>query len=487
MMGIDQPQEELFDYHVNLAKRVRSDHPLRRIDEIIDFKFVRDKVEKYYGYNGNVSVDPVVIMKMMFLLFYDDISSERELMGIIGERLDYMWFLGYGLNDKIPDHSVLSKARARWGAEVFEELFIRIVWQCAEAGLIDGSKIHMDGSLVDADASKNSIIKGPPELIAELKEIYRKEEEKLEEKQPSRTRWPYYKPVNKGMFSKTDPDAPIVRHNGGDSRPRYKNHRVVDDANGVITAVETTPGDVGENAKLIDLVDQHERNTKVKVDTVVADCQYGTTDNFRECFKRGIRSHMGDFRAPQENKGSKADIFSEEDFIYEAETDTYRCPAGETLKRGKYMPDRKAYQFMASRRACRSCPLRQKCTRSKVGARTLKRHENHEMILAAREQSHSEQAKKDRRKRKWLMEGSFADAANNHGFKLSRWRRLKNQQIQDYLIASIQNIRILINNTGRGPKAAGTEAVAELLNRIASFLSRFFGFRRIYSILGTCF
>jgi hypothetical protein len=52
---------------------------------------------------------------MMLLLFLDDIKSERELMRIIPERLDYLWFLGYGLDDQIPNHSVLSKARRRWG------------------------------------------------------------------------------------------------------------------------------------------------------------------------------------------------------------------------------------------------------------------------------------------------------------------------------------------------------------------------------------
>ena len=68
----------------------------------------------------------------MFLLFWDDIRSERELMQILPERLDYLWFLGYSLDDEIPNHSVLSKARKRWGLEVFESLFIRSVSQCVE-------------------------------------------------------------------------------------------------------------------------------------------------------------------------------------------------------------------------------------------------------------------------------------------------------------------------------------------------------------------
>src|SRR5688572_4488608 len=111
MMGKHDEQKELFSYNINLDKRVRPDHPLRAVATKIDFSFVREEVAKCYGNNGNVSVDPVIILKMMFLLFFDDIASERELMKIVAERLDYMWFLGYSLDDDIPNHSVLSKAR----------------------------------------------------------------------------------------------------------------------------------------------------------------------------------------------------------------------------------------------------------------------------------------------------------------------------------------------------------------------------------------
>ena len=137
MMGEHKNEPQLFSYAVNLEKRVRTDHPLRRVAGLIDFKFVREEVAHFYGSKGNVSVDPEVIMKMMFLLFFDDVASERELMKIIAERLDYLWFLGYGLEDEIPDHSVLSKARTRWGEEVFERLFVRTIEQCVAAGLVE--------------------------------------------------------------------------------------------------------------------------------------------------------------------------------------------------------------------------------------------------------------------------------------------------------------------------------------------------------------
>src|SRR5438128_2537808 len=173
MMGQHKSDPQLFNYAVNLEKRVRAAHPLRRVRATIDFGFVREEVAHCYGKNGNESVAPEVILKMMFLLFFDDIKSERELMEVIGERLDYLWFLDYGLDQKIPDHSVLSKARARWGKEVFESLFVRTVAQCVEAGLVDGSKLHVDASLVDADAAKESVIKETSELITDLKLAYR--------------------------------------------------------------------------------------------------------------------------------------------------------------------------------------------------------------------------------------------------------------------------------------------------------------------------
>src|SRR5260370_13624403 len=104
MMGSREPQKQLWSYRVNLDKRVRSDHPLRKLNDVLKLDFVRQEVAKFYGIKGHVSEDPAVIMKMMLLLFLDDVRSERELMRIIPERLDYMWFLGYGLHDTSRSH-----------------------------------------------------------------------------------------------------------------------------------------------------------------------------------------------------------------------------------------------------------------------------------------------------------------------------------------------------------------------------------------------
>ena len=452
MMGHQEPQKDLFSYHINLDQRVRPDNPLRRIAEKIDFTFVREAVAQFYGRNGNESVDPMIILKMMFLLFYDNIPSERELMKIIAERLDYMWFLGYGLDDEIPNHSVLSKARKRWGTKVFEGFFVRVLEQCVQAGLVDGSKIHVDSSLIDANASKDSVKRGPPELIAALKQAYQAQESKLEASRPRSEDGP----VNDRLMSTTDPDAAVTRRKSDSARPCYHHHRVVDDAQGVITAVETTPGSIPEHKKLLDVVQQHERNTQLRAQTVVADHKYGTAKNYVAGQQAGWTTHMGDLLGKSPPPHSEG-IFPESAFTYRVADNVYICPAGQVMKPGSLRHDYRTWEYRPPKKVCAACALRPQCTRAK-GARTIHRHEHQELLDRARAQAHSPQARQHRRRRQVVMEQSFADAANNHGFKRSRWRRLWRQQIQDLLIAAIQNIRILLRRQGTNA-SAGTAAL----------------------------
>lgn len=133
MMGHQPPlQAQLFYTGFNLETRVLTDHPLRSIASRIDFDFSYDEVAGRYGDNGNVSVPPPVILKLMLLLVFYNVRSERELMSTLPERLDWLWFLGYDLNTPIPDHGVLSKARRRWGVALFKGFLERIVWACVE-------------------------------------------------------------------------------------------------------------------------------------------------------------------------------------------------------------------------------------------------------------------------------------------------------------------------------------------------------------------
>ena len=124
------------------------------------------------------------------------------------------------------------------------------------------------------------------------------------------------------MMSTTDPDAPVMRRGGDSSRPRYHHHRVVDDAQGVVTAVETTPGSIAENKKLMELVEQHQSNTEMAPQTVVADTKYGTAENFIACQEKGLKPHLGDMIAQQSKGGRREGIFPASAFVYRKEDNT---------------------------------------------------------------------------------------------------------------------------------------------------------------------
>lgn len=462
MMGTHQPQDQLFSYRVDLDKRVRADHPLRRINAILDLSFVRPTVELFYGKNGHVGTDPEILVKMMLLLFLDNVASERELVAIVRERLDYLWFLGYGLDDEVPNHSVLSKARARWGREVFCQLFVRTVQQCVAAGLVEGSKLHIDSSLIRADASRDSVTQASPELVAAIRQTYAMEEQKLDE-QPQ-------KGINTTHISTTDPEATIARGGSAQvSQLSYKHHRAVDDAHGVITAVQTTTGVAGDAAQLPGLIQQHQNHTGIKTECAVGDKHYGSAQNYRYCQSQDIRSHLGQCQANTKGK------FPVRAFVYELEQDRYRCPAGHYLDYHNFKKEDQSIEYkIANPALCAACALRAACTQSESG-RTVTRPIFSELVERGQAQARSAAAMKDRLRRRHLMEGSFADARNNHGFKRARWRGLWRQQIQDWLIAAVQNLRILMRKGGKQAAGAMASVILELKTAPAplTFLSLF--------------
>jgi transposase len=440
MMGYQSGfQPKLFYHQVNLEERVPQNHILRKIQSTIDFDFLYEQVKGTYGGNGNVSVPPPVILKMMLLLVLYNVRSERELMSTIPLRLDWLWFLGYDLDSEIPDHSVLSKARARWGVKAFKRFFKRIVWQCVEAGLIDGSKLFVDSSLIDADASTNSVV-DTHSLKKYLNKSYRRLEARLDELVTEKKT-----PANSRYISATDPDASVTRHSGGKSKLRYKTHRAVDPHCEVITATKVTPGSVDDGEMLKEMVDAHKENTQKELDTVVADSKYGTIDNYLICHDRGIKAHIPSLERTHRGSGRQKGIFPKEAFTYHPDTDTFTCPAGHTLKRRHYHKNRNHYEYKASYERCARCELREHCTRAKDG-RSLKRHARQGEVGRMLHHATSTEAKRDIKTRKHLSERSFGQSTR-YGYKRARWRRLWRMQIQDFLIAATQNITVLITHS----------------------------------------
>jgi transposase len=477
MMGYQNGfQSKLFYHQINLDKRVPKDHLLRKIQEKIDFDFIYAEVREIYGDNGNVSIPPPVILKMMLLLILYNVRSERELMDTIPLRLDWLWFLGYDLDSEVADHSVLSKARARWGVEAFRSFFERIVWQCVEAGLVDGSKIFVDSSLVEADASNNSVI-DTQSLRIHLHENYKKLEARLEEVNESSDSSRRYVKKNSRYMSTTDPDAAIV--NRGKPKLSYEVHRVVDGRSEVITATETTAGDVNEAHVMVPLLESHHTNTGIMAETVVGDSKYGTIDNFLVCHDLGVQAHIPDLGEFSVKRKGKLKIFSEDRFEYDSQSDTYRCPAGNQLRPKSLHHNRQSRDYAASKKVCAVCDLRECCTKNKSGP-TIKRHLRQEELDRMREASRSAKARRDIKTRQHLMERSFA-RGTRYGYDRARWRGLWRVQIQEYLIAAVQNLDVLLRYGAQPKKGLAfrvdqvkgvlTQAIEPVIDRVKEFFS----------------
>src|SRR6266568_1984965 len=142
---------------VSLEELVPQDHFYRYLQKTLDLSFVYDLVREYYAAAGRPSIDPVVFFKLQLVMFFEDIRSERLLLRQVADRLSVRWYVGYDLDEPLPDHSTLSKIRLRYGLEVFRRFFEAVVEQCQKAKLVWGKELYFDSTQVNANADLDSL------------------------------------------------------------------------------------------------------------------------------------------------------------------------------------------------------------------------------------------------------------------------------------------------------------------------------------------
>src|SRR3954453_10633527 len=100
----------------------------------------------------------LVTAKLQLVMFFEGIRSERHLIETASLNLAHRWYLGYALDEDLPDHSSLTRIRQRLGIEIFERFFEQIVDLCQEAGLVWGRELYVDATKVEANAGIPSLI-----------------------------------------------------------------------------------------------------------------------------------------------------------------------------------------------------------------------------------------------------------------------------------------------------------------------------------------
>ena len=453
MLGKPKKTEPKLFYHgVSLERRMPREHPLRKIKQLVDFDFIRSQVADLYGTNGNQSIDPAIILKLMFLLFYENIKSERALMRQLPLRMDWLWFCDYDLDEITPDHSVLSKARNRWGTEVFESFFMNILEQCINTGLVDGETIYIDSSTIDGNADINKV-----------RPLLRKLSEQFTDKFDDHTQEKPAKRVNP-----VDSDARIGRKYGK-STLGYKDHRGIDDKHGIITTTITTPANVNDDKVLANVVTSHQFKSGTKAKKAVADKGYGTIANYKYLQENNITPCI-----PHKRHTPFQDAdFTNDKFVYDITYDCYICPAGKKLKCFSINKATGTSQYRIQRKICQRCEYFSRCVTGKKTGRSLGRNSNARYYHWADGCLTRYQRYRLMSRRKYKAEGSFADGANNYGFKRARWRGLDKMKVQNLMIAAIQNLGKLLRYGGAdGKLTAPVAAIKYFWGHIAVILCR---------------
>jgi transposase len=461
---------------VSLERLVPRGHFYRQLDAALDLSFVRPWVAGCYAERGRPSIDPVVFFRFHLIMFFEGIRSERKLVEMADLNLAHRWYLGYHLDESLPDRSSLVRIRQRLGLGIFRRFFERIVDLCDEAGLLWGQEVLADATRVPGNASVDSLVPRLKEVVDDhLIELFDEgtilaqatdgdadeparwdllEACRLDPHRPASG--PYQR-ISDRKVSRTDPDACAMSMRDGRSVLGYQDHYLVDGGKArIILHALVTPGDVAENAVLLDQLHRTMFRRKLHPKRVIADAKYASATNIRTLEAEGIRAYLP---LPEWDKSSTH--FKHAAFTYDPEGDVYRCPQGEVLRLRWTDQRGEQWLYRARASACNGCPVKEQCTTSEQG-RLIRRSFHAEYLERVQGYQGTAAFKQAMRKRSIWVEGLFAEAKGWHGLQRFRLRGLVNVNIQALLVAAGQNLKRLLQATGWGRRGFPGAALAPL-------------------------
>jgi len=432
----DRWQEDLF-VAGPLSSLVPDDHILKQVDKVLDLSWLRDEVKDLYCCdNGRPGIDPEAAVRLMLAGFFQGIVHDRKLMREAQVNLAIRWFAGYRLDEKLPDHSSLTKIRQRWGDERFKKIFQKTVQGCIDAGLVSGETVHIDATLIRADVSWESMSTEHAEAVIE-----QNDRDGDKSKGPGRPRTKPQKPKKR---SKTDPDATLTTScNTFRMEPCYKQHAAVDDSYGVIVDVDVTTGEQSEGSQLGEQIERIESNTGKKIKTLTADSGYAYGKNYELLEDKDV-----DAIIPPQRQNSKPRHIPLQRFKYDAKNKIVKCPRGKVLTRRT--ENEKGWVYRSRPKDCRNCQLRKHCISEASASRTVLISNGYEAHLRARRRHRQPDDKfiETYKRHRWRAEGMHGEAKTQHGLRRAVRRGLSNVAIQAYLTAAVINLKRLVAFAG---------------------------------------
>lgn len=425
----------------DLDALVPQDHLLRKIEKVMDYEWLYERLSPYYCHdNGRPGTDPVVLIKMVLIQHLFGIPSLRQTHQRIQDTLSYRWFLGYGLLDDIPHFATVSYAFCkRFPEELTSEIFEHILNKALNNRMVDPNIIFIDGTHIKASANKKKFQK---QKVAQAAKVY---SEQLRKEVNAEREKLGKKPIEEedngddgddndntpggGMREKTvsttDPDCGMFVKGEHERQFAYESHTACD-KRGFVLGVEVTAGNVHDSVAWDAVYDQV--TSKFDVQFVTMDAGYKTPWIAKKTLDDGKVPIL-----PYTRPKGRKDGYRPWDYQYDPAKDCFICPQGQELRHTTTEKDGKR-TYRSTPKNCKDCPCKAMCSANEKGQKMLTTHIWQEYLDIVEQLRKTERGRMIYAMRKETIERVFADAKEKHAMRythhrglaaVTRWVRLK--------------------------------------------------------------
>ena len=380
MQGKKDYTEKLF-LNFQLSDKIPEDNFYRKLKLLLDLNWLYKATSKYYGTEGQESIDPVVFFKLILIGYLENLGSDRRIINTATMRLDMLFFIGYDIDEALPWHSTLSRTRQLYGDEVFKQLFKQILQQCVTKGMVSGKRQAVDSAPVKANAAMDSLI--AKEVLADgddytdelnaaddlNKNTVSAARKKVVDNQ-HRGQAKAYKNMpgsdnekrrfvsNHTHISTTDADARISVKPGKPRQLNYHAQVAVDTARHVITQIQSDYANKKDSQCLPSLLKNTIENlaeNNLMIEELLGDGGYSSGEALQALEDNNIEGYIPNFGQYKHDRAG---------FTYDKKNDKYTCSQGKDLpfkkvSRSSLGYERKSYRSSAL--DCAKCPLRSQC------------------------------------------------------------------------------------------------------------------------------
>lgn len=472
MIKKEKEQKDFWDNYV-YDRRVKLDHELMRIRQAVDWSFVEAKTKSLYcADNGRPGYHPVLLFRILFLEFYDNLSDVEVVDGLT-VNLRYQAFVGIGMDDEIPESTTLVEFRNRLGEEVFKELFSELVKQLKEKGLLSQKVSAIDATHITADIATPSLVnllrQGRRKMLSRLGREYRKSSEELGKKYPSEPLKPkgrvtekeieqerkltaeFLKELNglhlkdkemkldgeelnklvmgeSGLISFEDKDARWGYKREDKPFAGYKAHVSMDES-GIVTGADTFSGEKSESKKeLFSKLINEDRAKGLKSECVAADGLYDGAP------AQTISEEIG---MPIYTPCRHGLNGLEKDYFWFDEAGRFRCRNYSIGVVDLVDGSRKRYSFLSI--DCQSCLSKCSCLKKGTIQRSIWLNKCCEASM--RQNKELRKAALEQRKR---IEAKFGEAKKWHSMERARYRGRWRVAVQVFMTFFVINAKRMV-------------------------------------------